>query len=290
MNMMNYLKTDCWEESIEGIYVSKERRETTTFTDVVQDSLVKLENSSWWFQYRARVILKIMDRFFSKDRMTIDIGGGNGYTSSVVKDYGYKVGVIEPSLQACFHAKRRGIDTVCCGTVSEYSIEDESIEQALLLDVMEHIEDDVQFMDLIYRKLICGGYMVITVPASMRLWSSEDDHAGHYRRYSTYKLKKMLETLGFGVEYYNYFMSFAFLPVLIVRVFLERFRRGTPLSARTEEEQRKIAQKKLIIGSRIVSGILSILEWIEDKLLSKSGIIPFGSSLILAVQKRDGAS
>ena len=63
-------------------------------------------------------------------------------------------------------------------------MEDAYLEQAMLLDVLEHIENDKEFLILIKKKLKINGRLLITVPAFEKLWSSEDDAAGHFRRYT----------------------------------------------------------------------------------------------------------
>ena len=154
---MDFLKNGKWNTDESGMHVSLEITATTAFSDDQQDGLWDIEDGSWWFQYRADVITGLMDRFFDKDKVTVDVGGGNGYTSSVAGRNGYRTGLIEPSMEACRHALMRGIDEVCCGTVEEDTINDESFEQVLLLDVLEHIEDDRGFVSLLHRKLTRGG-------------------------------------------------------------------------------------------------------------------------------------
>ncbi len=154
---MKYLQDEEWnEDAVSGIRVADSTATDTAFSDKTQDDLYELEDSSWWFIYRANVVTWLMDKYFSRDKITIDIGGGNGYTPSVAKNMGFLTGLIEPNPAACRHAKARGIDEVNCGTVTEKSIIDGSIEQATLLDVLEHIEDDKGFIQLLHRKMSGG--------------------------------------------------------------------------------------------------------------------------------------
>ena len=219
---MDYLNKDKWIEDESGIRFAQDSVTETSFSDKTQNVLMNLEDDSWWFSYRADVIMERMNQYFSKKKHTLDIGGGNGYTSSVAMRNGYSVGIIEPNMAACHHAKMRGIEDVNCGTVTDESILDESIEQALLLDVLEHIENDEGFANLLYRKLVNEGYLLITVPAFKCLWSSEDEAAGHFRRYRIKDLCEILKKQGFYICYQSYFMGFLFFPILFVRVFLEK--------------------------------------------------------------------
>ena len=129
---------------------------STAFSDKQQQNLFLIEDNSWWFQYRATVIISLMKQFFNPLKTTFDIGGGNGYTTSVAQKAGFQMALIEPSQQACQNALKRGIQRVTCGTIENVAL-DASLEQILLLDVLEHIEYDEDFVDKIYQKLQGGG-------------------------------------------------------------------------------------------------------------------------------------
>ena len=59
--------------------------------------------------------------------------------------------MIEPSLRACANALKRGVKNIYCGTIDENSIRDGSVDQMMLLDVLEHISDHKKFMKLLQR-------------------------------------------------------------------------------------------------------------------------------------------
>lgn len=61
----------------------------SSFSDEVQDRLYSLEDTSWWFRYRAEVIAKIMGLYFKKEPPVFDVGGGNGYTACCMQNRGY---------------------------------------------------------------------------------------------------------------------------------------------------------------------------------------------------------
>ncbi|OGJ56903.1 hypothetical protein A3H22_02815 [Candidatus Peribacteria bacterium RIFCSPLOWO2_12_FULL_55_15] len=70
----------------------------------------------------------------------------------------------------------------------------------LLLDVLEHIEDDVGFLQRIVLSLPPGGCLLITVPAEMALWSKHDQEVGHFRRYSAETLMQTWKDLPVQVK------------------------------------------------------------------------------------------
>lgn len=284
---MAFLNTEKWNyDRITGINSALDADAETAFTDEVQNNLKNLEDGSWWFNYRAEVIIERMNQFFTKNKLTLDIGGGNGYTSSAAKEKGYDIGIIEPNPTACLHAKTRGIDEVYCGTVTNETILDESIAQALLLDVLEHIEDDEGFVNLLYRKIVQGGFLLVTVPAFMCLWSSEDDAAGHFRRYRMAALCDLLKKQGFNICYRSYYMGFLFLPIFVIRVLMEKIGILKRQEERSDEEKAEIARSQFQSKNGIVNIGLSVAEGAERWLMKKENRVSFGSSIIVVARKK----
>lgn len=63
----------------------------------------------------------------------------------------------------------------------------------LLLDVLEHVEDDRRFLaDLVDAHLAPGGFVVVSVPAWPSLFSQHDRDLGHHRRYRPGALRALL--------------------------------------------------------------------------------------------------
>jgi len=271
----------------DGIFIYEESEKIgSAFSDETQNDLFAMEDSSWWFQYRASVIFQMAKRFFNPQVTTIDVGGGNGYTTKYMQDRHYKMALMEPSLEACLNAKKRGIETIICGTMSQEHIKDSSIKQICLLDVLEHVEDDIGFLKLLQKKLSLGGRVLITVPAFPLLWSSEDNAAGHFRRYRLEELKSAAKESGFSIVYVNYFFGFLFLPILLFRVGLEKLGLQKRVEERTERERKEIAEKQFKLPSGGVAlRVLTSLEQTERNRFMKNKKVYFGSSILCVVEK-----
>jgi hypothetical protein len=59
----------------------------------------------------------------------------------------------------------------------------------LLMDVLEHVEDDRAVLAPLALSLSPGAVLLITVPADMRLWSAHDEGLLHFRRYDETMLR-----------------------------------------------------------------------------------------------------
>jgi len=66
----------------------------------------------------------------------------------------------------------------------------------LLLDVLEHVEDDRGFLADLVSRVVSGAYVLITVPAFNGLFGPHDTFLGHYRRYRTSQLRVLATEAG----------------------------------------------------------------------------------------------
>lgn len=268
-----------------GIWVSDGAQDIATkFSEEEQEALYALEDTSWWFRYRSGVISHFAGKYLSEKQLILDVGGGNGYTTMRMQEKGYNMALLEPAYAACKNARKRGIHTVICGTVNHKNVKDGSVPQIFLLDVLEHIEDDVGFLELLRQKLVPGGKILLTVPAFRILWSSEDEAAGHFRRYSLRQVEESAVKAGFTVAYASYFFGFLFLPVLFVRVGLEKIGILKRSEKRTAEEKKEIGRKQFQERRGLVRAILSILERRELCKLLKNKRVFFGSSVLCILE------
>ena len=64
--------------------------------------------------------------------------------------------------------------------------------RVLVLDVLEHIENDVKAIHEMYRIVKSDGLVVIFVPTFMFLWGITDIQSEHYRRYTLKDLRRKL--------------------------------------------------------------------------------------------------
>lgn len=93
----------------------------------------------------------------------------------------------------------------------------------LLMDVIEHVPDDVAFLDGILRSAFVGGEtrFLITVPSFQALFSSHDRVLGHYRRYSGATLRVLFRRVKLRCEASGYLFA-SLLPVRVLQVLRER--------------------------------------------------------------------
>jgi len=79
-----------------------------------------------------------------------------------------------------------------------------SYDAMVLLNVLEHIEDDIAATSHIARMLKFGGVAVIEVPAGPELFDDYDRQLQHFRRYTLQSICSVVEQAGLVVERRNY--------------------------------------------------------------------------------------
>ncbi len=100
-------------------------------------------------------------------------------------------------------------------------LDDQSIDCIIMMDVLEHIEDERRFLHTVLGKLRPQGTVIITVPAMQFLFSAHDEFLHHVRRYSRARLLAVLRESGIRIDECHYFYSSLFL-LRCVSVALEK--------------------------------------------------------------------
>ena len=90
-------------------------------------------------------------------------------------------------------------------------------------EVMEHVENDGNFLSIAHDLLNDQGQLVLSVPSRMKYWSKHDEIVGHFRRYEKQRIINILSDQGFqNICVVSY--GFPFLNILrLLRILLAWF-------------------------------------------------------------------
>jgi SAM-dependent methyltransferase len=157
-----------------------------------------------WELSRARCIFELIRQ--KKLTRFVDIGAGDGFFTQ-------KLLAVDPNAAYAVDSEY-GDEATCIGGIvclnSISKLPENSFDGLILMDVLEHIEDDDAFLKEALGKLVSGGALFITVPAMQFLFSSHDRFLGHYRRYSRKRLLALLYQNEVVVERCFYFYTSLF--------------------------------------------------------------------------------
>jgi SAM-dependent methyltransferase len=242
-----------------------------------------IEAEHWWFAARRAIVVRVVRHLVpaSKDVTIADVGCGTGGNISALAALYNCIG-IDTSEEAIHLAKDRFQDvTFMCGHApQDLGPWKNAVDVYLLLDVLEHIERDREFFLKLFAALKPGGYILLTVPANMSLWSPQDVNYGHYRRYEPDQLEALWSGLPVSVPLFSFFNTYLYPVVKAVRAF-NRLRNREWGEAGTD----------LSIPAKPLNKALAAVFSREGKVLTdmltsnrKKGF-PFGVSLMACVRK-----
>jgi 2-polyprenyl-3-methyl-5-hydroxy-6-metoxy-1,4-benzoquinol methylase len=90
----------------------------------------------------------------------------------------------------------------------------------LMMDVLEHVDDDVGLVRHYASKVPSGAHFLVTVPAFRLLWSGHDVFLDHKRRYTLPEIEKTLRGAGLTIMKGAYFFGLIFPLAAAVRLAL----------------------------------------------------------------------
>lgn len=111
-----------------------------------------------------------------------------------------------------------------------------------IIDVLEHIEDDLGQLRAMWNALVPGGQLVIIVPCSPVLYGHRDRNQGHFRRYHWGELRDKLVATGFEIQSHRYWNALGWWPYFVAERLL-----GQPLQVALRTNRPKSAIQKAVI-------------------------------------------
>jgi 2-polyprenyl-3-methyl-5-hydroxy-6-metoxy-1,4-benzoquinol methylase len=169
----------------------------------------------WYYLSKARMAAyHVPDKMFR----ILDVGAGAGWFSRWFLRHGFssEATCVDPGYSS---DREESVE----GRPLHFRrfIERSDAEVVLLMDVLEHVDDDVELLSSYARDAAPGTLFLITVPAFNFLWSAHDDFLEHRRRYTLSSLRKVVKASGLvEVDSHYYFASI--LPAAIVVRLLRR--------------------------------------------------------------------
>lgn len=168
-------------------------------------------DAEWWSEvYKERVVQ--IEEFFDKDKEinTLDIGSGPGYYLKEATEKGWKALGIEPSKNACQYAKSLDLNIVNSFFTIEEARKLEKFDVIHMNNVLEHMSNPIEIIQLVWDKLNENGVLCVAVPNDFNIfqntlhekynykpwWISPKEHLNYF---SFETLRNLLENNGFDV-------------------------------------------------------------------------------------------
>lgn len=238
------------------------------------EHLAEVEEGSFWFQGRNRLLLWALKRYFPDARDLLEVGCGTGFVLAGIQREFPEIQVSGTDVFSSalpFAAER-------LPGVSLFQMDarrmpfSQEFDVIGLFDVLEHIQEDELVLSELFRSVRPGGGIMIAVPQHRFLWSIVDEYAFHKRRYQRSEMIRKVEAAGFQVLRVTSFVSFLLPLMLLSRV---RYR----LSTRKFDPQ---AEFRL---GRAANTLLGFFMTMERWMIEAGVSFPAGGSLFLAARR-----
>jgi SAM-dependent methyltransferase len=237
------------------------------------DQYFQLEQHHFWRVSRREMVLDMVERYRPADTSLrlLDIGGACTLVSRELRRFG-TVTVVEPDAPTAEFARKELELDVRVGSLPDDLPVEGPFDVITLLDVLEHIDDDLGALRPVRELLRPGGLLLVTVPAVPWLWSAHDVSVHHRRRYLRGGLESLLQEAGFTVERLTYHTSLLF-PVVAVQRAASRMRGIDPN-----------AKYDVKVPPAPVNALFRSVMKLEASLM-KHADLPIGSSLVAVCRR-----
>jgi SAM-dependent methyltransferase len=148
---------------------------------------------------------------------------------------------------------------------------------AFLLDVIEHLPDDLEALRQARAALKPGGLLFVTTPALQQFWSYNDELAHHLRRYTRADFARLAERVGLRLCDARYFM-FLLSPLYWLA------RRGKGIKGMTKEQKLALLHKTHRVPNAVLNLTLTAVFAAETPLGHRARF-PWGTSVLGVFQK-----
>jgi len=187
---------------------------------IVYDRMAAHDSTHWWYRARRDILADYLKRYggLPRDAHILEIGCGTGHNLPMLAKFG-TVDAIEIDAAARAIASERLGRPVGAAPLPELpGVPRQAYDLIAVLDVIEHIEDDVAALKAMADCLKPGGKILIAVPAHQWMWSAHDVVNHHHRRYSKATLDAAIRKAGLKHNGLRWFNSLLFPAAVAARI------------------------------------------------------------------------
>lgn len=168
----------------------------------------------FWHRTRHDALARFLQKHVPANSRILDIGCGMGITTTFLRSRGYDCRGVELGPAPISGSVATYVQT----EQDVFALPDAdkaSVDTVLLLDVIEHLAEPVEFLMRVAEHFPKCSRMLVTVPARQELWSSYDEAWGHQLRYSRSRLSNDINATEFKVTHCAYHFQSLYLAALL---------------------------------------------------------------------------
>jgi 2-polyprenyl-3-methyl-5-hydroxy-6-metoxy-1,4-benzoquinol methylase len=207
----------------------------------------------FWVKRRFEVMHKVTRGLIEGTPAWLDVGCGTGVLQSHCrKKYGITVTGADLNAVALEQNPNGAENTLCYDINSRKEQLREAFDVVSAMDVIEHLDDEEQFVESLLYHLKPGGLLLINVPAIQLFYSNYDVEAGHKRRYHRKDITRLARTHRLKAERWSHW-GLSLIPVLIARNIVTSFSERSKIIERGFSPSSPVIEKFLMFLARLES-------------------------------------
>ena len=167
----------------------------------------------WYYKSKASALLRLVGNY--ENKIVLDVGAGSGFftkylLNNTLAEKGICVDISYPT-EWKEQVNGKEINYLKnCGPVDA--------DLVLLMDVLEHVDDDIELLRQYISKVQTGARFLITVPAFNFLWSGHDVFLEHRRRYTLKDINRLINAAGLEKNVLCYYFGSVFPIAVAIRL------------------------------------------------------------------------
>lgn len=187
---------------------------------ILGDSL----DSHWYYTSKGRALLQLLGG--ARGERVLDVGAGSGVFARKLLDAGICQRAVCVDTRYPNERVEQYNEREIRFTRKANRVEADIV---LMVDVLEHVDDDVGLLKDYAENLRAEDRLVITVPAFQFLWSGHDEFLEHRRRYTKRQLESVVRAANLEPVNSGYFFGLLF-PIAAVQRLIDRWLLGKRLA------------------------------------------------------------
>jgi SAM-dependent methyltransferase len=220
------------------------------------ENLAHVEEGSFWFRARNRLIAWAIESHLPTAQSLLEVGCGTGFVLTGLRRARPELQLAggDAALEGLRFARRRLPGVELLQLDARRLPFEQEFDAVGAFDVIEHIDDDRAALASMRRATKPGGGVLLTVPQHRWLWSTNDEHGHHKRRYTRKELLAKVRGAGLEVERVTSFVS-----VLLPAMYLSRLRQRGPLETYDPMVEYRCSPRLNASLERVLSAELALI-------------------------------
>ena len=241
----------------------------------VFDRMAEHDQLHWWYVARRRILADLIRRHVPLPigARILEVGSGTGHNFDMLRKFAPVDGIEIDDEARALAERRLGAEMSAAPLPELPGIPNGAYHLVALLDVLEHVDEDVASLRSIACKLVPGGRILLTVPAGQWMWSAHDEVHHHKRRYSKRQLREVIAAAGLKTNLLTHFNTLLFPAAAGARIV------GKAMGKTSSDDQ---------MPSGPVNAVLRNVFGAERHLVGRVPM-PFGVSLVGILSAANGS-